>query len=72
MTEPRQVPEFGHQRHGGDERHAPQRLQGRDDRSPPPCRRELTQLLGQPRDSSFGLVDRVAAFLRRDVLRSEN
>src|SRR4030095_2756208 len=68
MAEPPQVPEFGPQRDGGDERHTAQRLQGRDERSPPPRWRELTQLLGQPRDPSLGLVDRVAVFLHRDML----
>jgi len=68
-SESRQIAEFGHQRHAGDERHAAQGLQGRDDGSPPPRRREVTQLLGEPRDPSLGLVDRVAVFLQRDMLR---
>jgi hypothetical protein len=44
-------------------------LQRRDHRSPPPRWCELTQLIGQPRDQSLGLVDRVAVFLQRDTLR---
>ena len=74
VPESRQIAEFGHQRHAGDERHAAQGLQGRDDGSPPPRLREVTQLLGEPRDPSLGLVDRVAVFLQRDMFagRSEN
>jgi hypothetical protein len=31
----------------------------------------LPELVGEPLDTAFGFVDRVAVFLQRDVLRGE-
>jgi hypothetical protein len=69
VPEAPQVAEFGDQRHRGDERHAAQRLERRHDRCPTPDGRQRSQLLGQALESPLGLVDRVAIFLQRDVLR---
>src|SRR3990167_4643285 len=51
--------------------HETPRLPRLHDRGPAPRRRELPELVGEPLDPAFGVVDRVAVLLQRDVLRGE-
>ena len=60
VGESREVAELGDQRDRGDERHAAQGLESRDDGRPPPRRRQLTQLLREPLEPSLRFVDGVA------------
>ena len=71
MVEASNVADFGDEPDRRDKRDAAQRLERVHDRCPPPSGGELPELVGEPLDAAFGLVDRVAVLLQRDVLRGE-
>ena len=71
MTEPSDVADLDDEADGGDKRDATQGLEGLDARRPARGRRDLAQLVGEPLDTAFGVIDRVAIFLQRDVLRRQ-
>ena len=71
MREASNVADLGDEADRGDKRDTAQRLQRIHHRRPAPRGRVLPELVGEPLDAAFGLVDRVAVLLQRDVLRGE-
>src|SRR3989337_1433924 len=55
MREPSDVADLRDETYRRDKRDPAQRLQGLDDRGPPPRGRELPELVGQALDAAFGL-----------------
>lgn len=71
MIEASDVAHLGDEAHGGHKGDPAQRLERVYHGRPPPGRRQLPELLGEPLDAAFGFVDRVAVLLQRHVLRGE-
>ena len=71
VIKPSDVADLNDEADGGDKGDAAQGLQGIDDRRPARGGRELAELVGEAPDPAFSLVDRVAIFLQRDVLRCQ-